>query len=130
MGRVLLVEDEILARYPVAEWLRGEGHEIVEAASANEALAILASRIDINLVLTDVRMPGSMSGLDLTVHIRTGSRPVPVIVMSGDALASDATAAGASAFFRKPFDFGELAARVAALLGDQGSGNRSSTAVC
>jgi CheY-like chemotaxis protein len=61
-------------------------------------------------------MPGMMNGLNLTHSIRSGSRPLPVIVVSGDAREQEARDAGAAAFFRKPFDLEKVAAMVAALM--------------
>jgi CheY-like chemotaxis protein len=116
MGLVLVVEDDVMARYALAEWLRGEGHQVVGANSVDEALEVLSSRIEIDVVVTDVHMPGVMHGLHLTRHIRGGSHPLPVIVVSGDAREHEARDAGAVAFFRKPFDFEKVAERVAALM--------------
>lgn len=93
-----------------------EGHEVIEAKSADEALVVLSSWVDVDLVVTDVHMPGSLDGLDLTRRIRAETRLLPIIVVSGAAQAMDAQAAHATAFFRKPFDFVKLSAQVAALI--------------
>src|SRR3954468_3310884 len=105
MARILLVEDEVLLRYILAEWLRTEGHEVMEATSGDEAHAMLSSIIDIDLVLTDVRMPGALNGLELTRQIRAVLPGLPVIVLSADMAHSEARDAGASAFFSKPCNF-------------------------
>ena len=64
MARVLVVEDNVILRYTLAYGLREQGHEILEAATADEALAILKSIVTVEIVVTDVEMPGSVSGLD------------------------------------------------------------------
>jgi two-component system, response regulator PdtaR len=128
MRRILLADDDILARYALAEWLRERGHEVVEASSGDEALTVLSSRVEIDLVITDVRMPGTLDGLDLTRSIRTGSRPLPVIVISGDVREQDVQAADATAFFHKPLDFEQLAACVEVLIPPHRPDNRRSAA--
>jgi CheY-like chemotaxis protein len=113
MARVLVVEDDVVLRYILAHGLR-EGHEVLEAATADEALVILKSIVTVDIVVTDVQMPGSMSGLDLTTYIRESFPALPVIVVSGNPIPKDY--AHASAFFRKPYDFDRIAARIEALL--------------
>jgi CheY-like chemotaxis protein len=54
MARILVLEDNVLLRYILAEWLRTDGFDVVEAASADEAVSILSSVIGVDLVITDV----------------------------------------------------------------------------
>jgi CheY-like chemotaxis protein len=113
MARVLVVEDDVMLRYALAHWLRS-GHEIFEAATADEALTILKSIVTVDIVVTDVQMPGSMNGLDLTTYIRESFPSLPVIVVSGNPISKDY--AHAAAFFLKPYDFDRIAARIETLL--------------
>jgi DNA-binding NtrC family response regulator len=76
-------------------------------------LAVLKSIVTIDIVVTDVQMPGSMSGLDLTTYIRESFPSLPVIVVSGDPIPKDYTMA--SAFFQKPYDFDRITARIESL---------------
>jgi len=62
---VLVVEDEILIRAPVAEYLRRLRYTVVEAADAAEAIAVFVSGELIDVVICDVDMPGTMDGLGL-----------------------------------------------------------------
>lgn len=62
---ILVVDDEVLIRFMQAEALRDAGYEVVEAANGDEALALLRAGLDVSLLITDVRMPGSLDGLDL-----------------------------------------------------------------
>ena len=62
---VLVVEDEILVRLTMADCLRAAGYVVVEAANATEALAVLTSGEPVDVIFTDVRMPGAMDGLML-----------------------------------------------------------------
>ena len=114
MARVLVVEDNVILRYTLAYGLREGGHEILEAATADEALAILKSIVTVEIVVTDVEMPGSMSGLDLTTYLRESLPSLPVIIVSGDPIPKDY--AHASAFFRKPYDLHRIAAHIETLM--------------
>ncbi|ARN19164.1 hybrid sensor histidine kinase/response regulator [Piscinibacter gummiphilus] len=90
-GTVLLVEDDALVRGLTAQALEDCGFSILVASSGPDALAIAASRQDIDAVLSDVVMPGGMSGVDL-VHALQRQRPgLPVILVSGYAAVLDTT---------------------------------------
>jgi CheY-like chemotaxis protein len=55
---VLVVEDEVLVRLMIAEELRSAGFQVIEAADADEALAVLANITDVSVIFSDIRMPG------------------------------------------------------------------------
>jgi CheY-like chemotaxis protein len=57
MAYILVAEDDPVLRHALAEGLRLERHDVMEAASADEAAAILASAAVVDLVITDVQMP-------------------------------------------------------------------------
>ena len=79
--RVLLVDDETLIRELLAEVLRDAGLDVVEARNADEALRVLShDRIDI--LLTDVQMPGKLDGVDLARHARHNHAEMPVMIIS------------------------------------------------
>ncbi len=81
---VLVVEDEFLIRMDVAETLREAGHTTYEAGTADAAIELLRSPMRIDVVVTDVRMPGKIDGLGLAAYIREHRPSIKVIVMSGD----------------------------------------------
>jgi CheY-like chemotaxis protein len=116
MARILVVEDEVMLRYSLAMRLRMAGHDVLEASSADEAQTMLSSILAIDLVVTDVKMPGSLDGLQLTRSIRATQPRMPVIVVSGTTLDAEAKSAGATTFFRKPYDFEKIAMCVAELV--------------
>ena len=62
---ILVVEDEILIRRAVAEYLRISGYLVVEAANAAEAISVLAAEVPIDVVFSDIHVPGTMNGLGL-----------------------------------------------------------------
>ena len=80
---ILVVEDEPLVRFPLAEALREIGATVAEAASGDEAWALLQAGTDVDLVFTDHRMPGSMTGVQLADRIRQHFPDIPVLITSG-----------------------------------------------
>ena len=81
-SRILVVEDEALIRFDIAEALRGLGVSVVEAASADEAWRYLSAGGSVDLVFTDHRMPGSMTGAQLAIRIGREYPSLVVIVTS------------------------------------------------
>ncbi len=108
-ARVLVVDDEKNIRRALQLVLGGEGYQVVEAASAEEALQILARpQAPVDLAIFDVKLPG-MSGLEALERLRKdeATKAVPVIVISGHATVDDAVTAvklGAADFFEKPLN--------------------------
>jgi CheY-like chemotaxis protein len=82
-ARILVVEDEPLIRFVIAEALRELGVSVVEAASADEAWQYLTAVGSADLVFTDHRMPGSMTGAQLAARIKQQYPTLIVIVTSG-----------------------------------------------
>ena len=80
---LLIVEDEFFIRLTTADFLRDAGYEVIEAGNADEALDIFRSGAAIDLLFTDVRMPGSMDGCELARRVRADWPSVRVIVTSG-----------------------------------------------
>src|SRR5688572_2753626 len=113
---ILLVEDEAITRTALADTLRREGHEVIEAADGNKALALLQkSRFD--LVITDVLIP-KQSGFVLVARIRVTWPHMPILLISGQ-LSPEAgkhVSKGFTQFIQKPIDPVELVATVKRLL--------------
>ena len=109
----MVVEDEILIRITVAEHLRGSGYTVVEAANAEEAIAVFASGEPIDVVFTDVNMPGPMNGLSLARWIGRHHPFVPVLLTSGD---GDDPTQPAEFFLAKPYRVGAVPNRLRSLL--------------
>jgi CheY-like chemotaxis protein len=80
---VLIVEDDFLIRMNAAEMIADAGFDVVEAASADEAILVLEDRFDITVVFTDIQMPGSMDGLKLAAAIRGRWPPIKIVATSG-----------------------------------------------
>ena len=108
-GTVLVVEDQDSARESLAELLRGEGYEVHEAADGNAAIS-LVDQLDLDLVLTDLTMPGS-DGIGVLRHIRDASPQTLVILMTAHASVETAVEAirlGAQDYLLKPLIFEDV----------------------
>ncbi|HEX8415649.1 MAG TPA: response regulator, partial [Sphingomicrobium sp.] len=73
------MEDEFLVRLLVSEELRTAEFHVIEALDAEEAIAVLNSGVRVDLILSDVRMPGAMDGLGLLAFVRRSHPTIPVI---------------------------------------------------
>ena len=114
---VLVVEDEDVIRTLVDQVLRGEGYDVLLAADGDEAIT-LATRNRIDLLLTDLTMPG-IGGHELASRLRETQPGLKVMFMSGFAEGGDFSAAAlppATAFLEKPFTFTHLTERVRELV--------------
>ena len=109
--RILVVEDEPLIRFGIAETLRDFGASVIEAASADEAWQYLASGASVNVVFTDHRMPGSISGSKLASRIRRQYPAVKVVLTS--AFLDDRE--WAAPVLAKPYDVAKTAAALISL---------------
>jgi two-component system NtrC family response regulator len=114
---IMVVDDEPAQRTVLAGFLRKKGMEVLATASVDDALQLASSRT-LDLVLTDLRMPGK-DGLTLLDGLRGINPEVPVIVMTAFgtvATAVDAMKRGASDYLTKPIDLDELEVLVARTL--------------
>ena len=100
--RILLVEDEFLIRFMLSDELREAGYQVIEASDATEALLVLKT-VNPDLIISDVRMPGPLDGLDLLARVRETAPALPVIIISGHLSPSQALVEGATRFIAKPF---------------------------
>ena len=111
-GLVLLVEDADDLRALVRDMLMGLGHSVIEAASADEATALLADLPDISLILSDIQLVGEATGLDLAR--RLGPSAPPLVLMTSlptdDALFLEAQKQ--APVLRKPFGADDLTALI------------------
>src|SRR5437660_1280842 len=88
---VLVVEDEVLIRLVISEYLRDCGYRVIEAASADEAVLVLKQTdLIIDVVLSDVEMPGSMDGFGLARWVREHRTGLQVILAGSPKRAADA----------------------------------------
>jgi CheY-like chemotaxis protein len=105
---VLIVEDELLIRLNAVEMIEEAGFEVVEAASADEAIAILESRLDITVVFTDIQMPGSMDGLKLAAAVRDRWPPIKIVATSGQVRLGPDDLPEGGRFLQKPYSSSDI----------------------
>lgn len=115
---VLVVEDEAILRLHAIDVVEEAGFSAIEAKNADEAIAILESRSDITLLLTDVNMPGSMDGLKLAHAVRNRWPPVKIVVVSGHRHVDQSELPPDSRFFGKPFQTETMIAELRAMIGN------------
>jgi len=107
-ARILVVDDDLSIRETFERHLKRVGHEVLTAASAEEALNALAD-FDPTLVITDVRMPG-MDGLELLRRVREASDTQVVVITAFEGMKSAITAMreGAYDYLTKPLDLDHI----------------------
>jgi DNA-binding NtrC family response regulator len=114
--RILLVEDEFYTRMDVADALRKVGFHVVEAGSADDAATFLQSGESVDLLFTDINLPGVLDGLSLAAKIRSAFPMMPVLIGSGD-IERESEASRLGKFVAKPYDMRHLVRLVTDILG-------------
>jgi len=126
---ILIVEDEEDQRLRLKYVLESEGYKTDESSNADQAIELIG-RKKYDLVITDLKMPGSRSGMDVLSAARTVSEETEVIIVTAYGTVDNAVQAminGAFDYLQKPVNMPELrlkverALRQAALLRDSGS---------
>lgn len=116
MKKIMVVDDAEDIRHVLRLYLKNAGYQVIEAAHGKEALKLLESEA-ISLMILDIMMP-VMDGFDL-IRALGQSRAFPVIFLSARSAVQDKIQGlhlGADDYIEKPFDPGELLARVMAVL--------------
>lgn len=109
---LLVVEDDVLIRSVIADELRARGFAVLEAATADQALSYFQAGVQVDLVLSDIEMPGSMNGVGLIQRLRGQAPNLPTVLTSG----VSPGAHEADAFLSKPYEAGQLVELVRQLL--------------
>jgi CheY-like chemotaxis protein len=107
---VLLVEDDVLVRLAICDFLEADGFTVLEAPSGDDALRVLAAdgwRIDV--VFSDIRMPGAVDGLGLAKWMRENVPNMPIVLTSGNIFAEHAQGLP---FISKPYKLETVAQRL------------------
>ena len=106
---ILIVDDEDPVREVVAWMLQEAGHDVFEAADGEQALHFLHRHGPVDLVLSDINMPG-IDGMELCLKVRQEWPQIPVLLISGRPPPN-----GARPFIPKPFRWDTLARAIAAI---------------
>ena len=101
-GRVLIVEDDYATQQALSALLKQMGHEPLVADRGDDALHILASQAAIDVIISDVVMPG-MTGIEFASRVRKLRPAVPVVLVTGDSDALDAVLASGAVALLKPY---------------------------
>ena len=114
--RILVIDDEPIIRLDAREILEDAGYVVTEAASADEALPLLADGEATEAILTDINMPGTLDGLELA-RIVDGLMPeIAIVLMSGKELPRRENLPLKATVVAKPFSASALLQRVAEAL--------------
>jgi two-component system, response regulator PdtaR len=114
---VLVVEDEPLLRMMAVEAVEEAGFVALEAANADEAVALLESRSDIALLFSDINMPGSMDGLKLAHAVRGRWPPIKILLVSGQVRLQPSQLPPSSRFVGKPYRAAAMVEELRLLVG-------------
>jgi two-component sensor histidine kinase/CheY-like chemotaxis protein len=115
---VLVVEDEMMLRMRAVDMVEDAGFTPVEAVNADDALAILESRSDIELLFTDIQMPGSIDGLKLAYAVHQRWPLIKIILVSGQLKLAEGDKPADSRFFGKPLDVKQMIAEMQDMIGN------------
>jgi len=112
---VLVVDDDAAIRLVLADTLRDAGFCVIEARSGTDAVSYLRSGGRVDLIFSDIQMPGSIDGLQLARHVRAAYPAIPVILTSGKYKAEylDST----KNFVPKPYALDHVLALITQILG-------------
>ncbi|ACI49874.1 response regulator receiver protein [Gluconacetobacter diazotrophicus PA1 5] len=116
---ILLVEDDFLIRMALAAYLRERGgFTVVEADDTATALAAIDAQPCLSILLTDMRIPGPMSGSDVAAAARAKWPDLPVLYVTGTAARGDGSAVSANrdSYVGKPFEPSAVLKQVHAML--------------
>jgi two-component system cell cycle sensor histidine kinase/response regulator CckA len=111
---VLVVEDEGTVRLMVVDSLREQGYSVLEVRTGDQAANLLRGGALMDLVFTDVRMPGPIDGIMLAQIINSEFPAIKVIIASGHI--SSLPAGLADGLFNKPYDLTSVALEIEKLL--------------
>jgi len=114
---ILIVDDEPLVRFVAADALEEGGYAVAEAADAENALKVLETRPDVQLLFTDIQMPGAFDGLELVRKVHDRWPHIRLIVTSGRCQPNPIDIPDAGCFLSKPYHDRELLAHVHEMLG-------------
>ena len=100
---ILVVEDEALIRSCAADILEQHGYEVVEAATAADALEMLEARPEVRVLFTDINMPGKLDGMDLARLVHEHWPNIRLVITSGGREPTKAEIPDDGRFIAKPY---------------------------
>jgi CheY-like chemotaxis protein len=128
MARILVIEEDYSLRYVIGQALAGDGHEVVEAPTADEGLRLWHAG-GADLVLTDLLMPEAR-GIAVILELRAFAKGLPIVAMPAAQitrtldLLEETRLLGTIGLLPKPFSLGQLLRAVAAALSGEPTSDR------
>lgn len=120
LRQILVVEDEVLIRMAIADELRDAGFTVIEAGNADEALSVLRTSSQIDLIVSDIDMPhGSINGLELGKQVRSNWPGVKFLIVSSHVRTGTPFIDMADACLAKTEALHSIGEKVRELLGDE-----------
>jgi CheY-like chemotaxis protein len=116
---LLIVEDEPLLRVLIMDILADHGFRVIEAGNAVEAIELLNAGADVQVILTDVRMPGAVDGIELARRVAHIRPEIKILIMSAWISPQAESVPEGARFIAKPYLPTALIAELEALLSDQ-----------
>lgn len=115
---ILIVEDEVLIRSCFAEYLQDNGFKVLEAGTADDAVDIIEKAdAAVDLVFSDVMMPGKLNGFGLAQWVHARHPGLPIILTSGHAKSvADSIKRCGTAALPKPYDFEQVVGEIRKLV--------------
>jgi DNA-binding NtrC family response regulator len=115
---ILVVEDDLSLRAMLLDYLEEQGFAVFEAGDAMTAIQLISyGDFTLDAVITDIRMPGHIDGIELIEWLRLNRPGLPIIITSGTCTAEIAQASADNAFFfSKPYDCIAVGAKAAEMI--------------
>ena len=104
MSSILIVEDDVLTNEYLEFILEQAGYDVVSATSADEAAALLEDRDDVQLIVTDINLPGTMNGLRLAAAVKARRPEMNIIIVTGCGAPQGDEIPPGSLFVPKPYN--------------------------
>jgi CheY-like chemotaxis protein len=116
MQSILLLDDDVLTRWVMGDALRDAGYAVIDVSSGAEAVELIDAAAKFDLLVTDVNLPGALSGMDVVAQWRDVLPQQPIIYSSGDPRAIHGTLLEREYFLQKPFSSSMLLGTVESAL--------------
>lgn len=117
---ILVVDDEVIVRIDLVDTIQDAGFPTFEASNAAEAIRLMEAHPEIQVLFTDIDMPGTMDGLKLSHYVRDRWPPVRIVITSGHVVAMAEHMPSDALFVAKPHEAAALERLFRAIQADKG----------
>jgi two-component system, response regulator PdtaR len=115
MGIIIVAEDDFIMSEYLSGILIEKGYSVIAVANADDAIAMLETRNDVRMLITDINMPGSLNGLNLAATVRDRWPQIKIIITTGRDRPKIEEVPEGSLYLRKPYTPGSVMAAVLSL---------------